>query len=171
MNIGWWLVLLGLGLNSVLSGEDYEGYRVLREGCGSFSCRTWNIHIIFTIHITTASIDTYLWYHISIYHNNLIFTEVERIKLENKSSICIIELPTLDKSWCAVHDWLVSKFKRADWQLTAGPAVLDLCREPRLVNSSWRRSWPGTETTVSPGNWRTSKVEPEFSVNYPVSWR
>ena len=30
-------VLLSLSLNSVLSGKDYEGYRVLREGFGSFS--------------------------------------------------------------------------------------------------------------------------------------
>ena len=34
MNIVWRMVVLGLSLslNTVLSGEDYEGYRVLREG-------------------------------------------------------------------------------------------------------------------------------------------
>ena len=35
---GFMMVVLSLSLNCVMSGVDYEGYRVLREGFGSFSC-------------------------------------------------------------------------------------------------------------------------------------
>ena len=63
----------------------------------------------------------------------------------------------MDTNWEAIHDSLIPKFKKAD---LLNPAI-DLSRPPRLVKSSWRENWPDRETTVSPGKWRTSKVERE----------
>ena len=34
LNLVWRIVLFSLSLNTFLSGEDFEGYRVLREGLG-----------------------------------------------------------------------------------------------------------------------------------------